>query len=405
MISSKKSILPVALLIGVAGSVAAAEKQQLPGVTRDEIRIGNIMPYSGPASSWGVLGKTEAAYFDKINAEGGINGRKIKFISYDDSYSPPKTVEQARKLVEDDDVLLIFSSLGTATNGAIQKYMNTSRVPLLFVVSGANRFNDPTNSPWVMPILPSYEGEGRIYAKYLLQNQRNSKIAILYQNDDFGRDVVNGFKGALNGEIPIVADKSFNVSDATVDSQIVALKDSGADVLLNVGSPKFVAQAIRKVAEIGWKPLYLLNSSSSSIGGVLKPAGQENSVGILSAAFIKDQTDPIWHDDPGYREWLAFMETYYPDGDRTNGSTVSAQIFAQVLVQLLRQCGDDLSRANVMRQAANLRNLQLGMLLPGITINTGPDDFAGLNQMRMRRFTGKHWEPFGPLISGLAGKS
>ncbi len=398
-------MLPVILLTSLAANLVMAEKRHDPGVTEGEIKIGNIMPYSGPASSWGIIGKTEAAYFSKINAEGGVNGRKIKFISYDDAYSPSKTVEQARKLVESDEVLLIFSSLGSATNGAIQKYMNARQVPLLFLVSGAARFNDPTNFPWVMPILPSYEGEGRIYAKYLLQNQPNGKIAILYQNDDFGKDVVKGFKDELNGRLPVVAEKPYDVADTTIDSQIVALKASGADVLLNVSSPKFAAQAIKKVAEVGWKPVYLLNSSSSSIGGVLKPAGLKNSVGILSAAFIKDQTDPIWHDDPGYREWLAFMETYYPDGDRANASTVSAQIFAQALVHLLRQCGDDLSRENIMRQAANLKNLQLGMLLPGITIDTGPGDYAPLKQMRMRRFTGEHWEPFGPVISGAAGRS
>nr|WP_229165641.1 ABC transporter substrate-binding protein [Bradyrhizobium altum] len=393
------------VLVGLIANVVKAEEKHFPGVTKDEIKIGNIMPYSGPASSWGVIGEAEAAYFEKINAEGGIHGRKIKFISYDDGYSPPKTVEQARRLVEDDEVLLIFSSLGTATNGAIQRYMNTRKVPLLFVVSGATRFNDPANSPWVMPILPSYEGEGRIYARYLLQNQRSSKIAILYQNDDFGKDVVKGFKDGLNGKIPIVAEKSFDISDTTVDSQIVALKSSGADVLLNIASPKFAAQTIRKVNEIGWKPVYLLNSSASSIGGVLQPAGLENSIGILSAAYMKDQTDPIWHNDADYREWLAFVQGFYPDGDRANVSTVSAQIFAQTLVHVLQQCGDDLSRENVMRQATNLRNLQLGMLLPGITINTEPGDFAALNQMRMRRFTGQHWQPFGPVISGAAGKS
>ncbi|MCC8953263.1 ABC transporter substrate-binding protein [Bradyrhizobium sp. Pear77] len=395
----------VMVLVGLIANVVKAEEKHFPGVTKDEIKIGNIMPYSGPASSWGVIGEAEAAYFEKINAEGGIHGRKIKFISYDDGYSPPKTVEQARRLVEDDEVLLIFSSLGTATNGAIQRYMNTRKVPLLFVVSGATRFNDPANSPWVMPILPSYEGEGRIYARYLLQNQRSSKIAILYQNDDFGKDVVKGFKDGLNGKIPIVAEKSFDISDTTVDSQIVALKSSGADVLLNIASPKFAAQTIRKVNEIGWKPVYLLNSSASSIGGVLQPAGLENSIGILSAAYMKDQTDPIWHNDADYREWLAFVQGFYPDGDRANVSTVSAQIFAQTLVHVLQQCGDDLSRENVMRQATNLRNLQLGMLLPGITINTEPGDFAALNQMRMRRFTGQHWQPFGPVISGAAGKS
>ena len=290
------------LLVWLAGSIArpaVAESPVLPGVTDREIRIGNIMPYSGPASAWGVIGTTEAAYFNKINAEGGINGRKIRFISYDDAYSPQKTVEQARRLIEADDVLLIFSSLGTASNGAIQEYMNNRKVPLLFLMSGASRFNDPANYPWIMPILPSFEGEGRIYARYLLQNHPNGKIGILYQNDDFGKDVVKGFKEVLNGRMQIVAEKSYDLRDPTADSQIVSLRFSGADVFLNVSSPKFAAQAIRKVAELGWNPVHILNNSSSTIGGVLKPAGLSNATGILSAAFIKDQTDPIWYGDEG----------------------------------------------------------------------------------------------------------
>jgi len=391
------------LLVWLAGSIArpaVAESPVLPGVTDREIRIGNIMPYSGPASAWGVIGTTEAAYFNKINAEGGINGRKIRFISYDDAYSPQKTVEQARRLVEADDVLLIFSSLGTASNGAIQEYMNNRKVPLLFLMSGASRFNDPANYRWIMPILPSFEGEGRIYARYLLQSHPNGKIGILYQNDDFGKDVVKGFKEVLNGRMQIVAEKSYDLRDPTADSQIVSLRFSGADVFLNVSSPKFAAQAIRKVAELGWNPVHILNNSSSTIGGVLKPAGLSNATGILSAAFIKDQTDPIWYGDEGYREWLAFMEKDYPEGDRTNGLSVSAHLIAQTLVHVLRQCGDDLSRENVMRQATGIQKLQLGMLLPGITIDTADGDYAPLEQMQMRRFTGQHWEPFGPVLSG-----
>ena len=391
------------LLVWLAGSIArpaVAESPVLPGVTDREIRIGNIMPYSGPASAWGVIGTTEAAYFNKINAEGGINGRKIRFISYDDAYSPQKTVEQARRLVEADDVLLIFSSLGTASNGAIQEYMNNRKVPLLFLMSGASRFNDPANYRWIMPILPSFEGEGRIYARYLLQSHPNGKIGILYQNDDFGKDVVKGFKEVLNGRMQIVAEKSYDLRDPTADSQIVSLRFSGADVFLNVSSPKFAAQAIRKVAELGWNPVHILNNSSSTIGGVLKPAGLSNATGILSAAFIKDQTDPIWYGDEGYREWLAFMEKDYPEGDRTNGLSVSAHLIAQTLVHVLRQCGNDLSRENVLRQATGIQKLQLGMLLPGITIDTADGDYAPLEQMQMRRFTGQHWEPFGPVLSG-----
>jgi branched-chain amino acid transport system substrate-binding protein len=389
-------------MASIIAQSAIAGSPRSPGVTDGEIRIGNIMPYSGPASAWGVMGTTEAAYFNKINAEGGINGRKIRFVSYDDAYSPQKTVEQARRLVEGDEVLLIFSSLGTASNGAIQEYMNSQRVPLLFLMSGASRFNNPAQYPWIMPFLPSFEGEGRIYAKYLLQNHPNGKIGILYQNDDFGKDVVKGFKEELNGRMQIVAEKSYDLRDPTADSQIVSLKTAGADVFLNVSSPKFAAQAIRKVAELGWTPLHILNNSSSTIGGVLKPAGLTNAKGIVSAAFIKDQTDPIWHGDEGYREWLAFMDKHYPEGDKANGLTVTAHLLAQTLVRVLQQCGDNLSRENVIRQATNIRNLELGMLLPGITIDTGPGDQAPLEQMQMRRFSGQHWEPFGPVISGQA---
>lgn len=404
MLSHKYLILSAVLVIaGITSS--GAQKKYDPGVTDIEIKIGNTMPYSGPASAWGVLGKTEAAYFNKVNAEGGINGRKINFISYDDAYSPPKTVEQARKLVENDEVLLIFSSVGTASIAAIQKYMNAKRVPLLFALSGATRFNDPKNFPWVLPMLPSYQGEGRIYAKYVLQNHPGGKVAILYQNDDYGKDIAKGLKAGLVGKMSVVAEMPYELQDTTVDSQIITLRASGADILLNVTSPKFAAQAIRKMAEIGWKPVHLLNGVSTSIGSVLKPAGLENSVGILSAGVFKDQTDPMWRDDPGYQEWASFMEKYYPDGDRTNAQTVSAHMFAQLLVQVLKQCGNDLSRQNIMREAANLKNAQFGMLLPGITISTAPDDYAPLKEMRMRRFTGEHWEPIGPVINGAADGS
>jgi branched-chain amino acid transport system substrate-binding protein len=390
----------IGLLIGLFSNASLADEKSSLAAADREIRIGNMMPYSGPASALSIIGKTQAAYFNKVNADGGIGGRKIRFITYDDAYNPAKTVEQARRLVEDDQVLLIFGSIGTATNGAIQKYMNDRQVPLLFVVSGAARFNDPAGSPWVMPILPSFEGEGRIYAKYLLQARSSGKIAILYQNDDYGREIVKGFKDALGDKLPVVAEKSYNVVDTTVDSQIVSLKASGADILLNVSTPKFAAQSIRRVAEIDWKPLHLLNNLSSTIGSVLKPAGLENSTGIISAGFIKDQTDESLRDDAGYREWAAFMDTYYPDGDRANGQTVSGYVFSQILVHVLKLCGDDLSRENVIKHAAAIRDLQLGMLLPGIAINTSPDVYTPLNQMRMRRFTGKNWESFGPVMSG-----
>jgi branched-chain amino acid transport system substrate-binding protein len=384
-------------------SPAGAQTKYDPGASDTEIKIGSIMPYSGPASAYGVIGRTESAYFNKINAEGGINGRKIRFISYDDGYSPPKTVEQARKLIESDEVLLIFNSLGTASNTAIQKYMNVKKVPQLFVASGAAKWNDPKHFPWTMGFQPSYELEGRIYAKYLLQNHPNGRIAILYQNDDYGKDYVKGLEDGLNGRMPIVAQAPYEVSDTTIDTQLVTLKASGADVFYDVTTPKFAAQAIRKAAELGWKPVHLLNSVSANIGAVLKPAGFDNSQDVLSASSGKDQTDPAWHNDNGYKEWAAFIDKYYPNADRTNGYVVAGYTVAQALVQVLKQCGDDLTRGNVMKQAANLKNLELGMLLPGITVNTGPDDYAPLKQMRMRRFSGEHWEMFGPIIVAEGG--
>jgi len=388
----------------IVGLAALATKSHAgnkydPGASDTEIKIGNIMPYSGPASAWGVVGRTETAYFEKVNAEGGINGRKITFISYDDGYSPPKTVEQARKLVESDGVLLIFNSLGTPTNTAIQKYLNNRKVPQLFVATGAAKWNDPKHFPWTMGLQASYEQEGQIYARYLLSNHPSGKIGILYQNDDYGKDYVKGIKDGLTGRIPIVAELPYETQDSTVDSHIVSLKASGADVFYNVTSPKFAAQAIRKAAEVGWRPVHLLNSVSGSIGAVLKPAGLENSKGILSAASVKDQTDPIWFNDPGYKAWASFLDKYYPSADRTNSYVVGGYNAAQALVHVLKQCGDDLTRENVMRQAASLKDLELDMLLPGITVNTGPNDYAPIKQMQMRRFTGEHWELFGPIIT------
>ena len=399
---TRRSLLGSSLLgiAAITAKPASAQNRYDPGASDSEIKIGNIMPYSGPASAWGVVGRTEAVYFDKINDAGGINGRKITFISYDDAYSPPKTVEQARKLVESDGVLLIFNSLGTPSNTAIQKYLNARKVPQLFVATGAAKWNDPQHFPWTMGFQASYELEGRIYSRYLLDNYPSGRIGILYQNDDYGKDYVKGLKDGLDGRMPIIAALPYETADPTVDSQIVSLKASGADVLYNVTSPKFAAQAIRKAAEIGWNPVHLLNSVSASIGAVLKPAGLENAKGILSAASVKDQTDPIWHDDPGYKAWAGFLDKYYPAADRTNSYIVGGYTVAQALVAVLRQCGDDLRRENVMRQAANLKDLELDMLLPGIKVNTGPNDYAPIKQMQMRRFTGLHWELFGPIING-----
>jgi branched-chain amino acid transport system substrate-binding protein len=396
-----------ALGLALGLTPALAQKKYDPGASDTEIKIGNINPYSGPASAYGLIGKTIAAYFKKVNADGGINGRKINFITYDDAYSPPKAVEQARKLVESDEVLFIFQSLGTPSNTAIQKYMNAKKVPQLFVATGATKWGDPKNFPWTMGWQPPYQAEGRIYAKYLLEKYPNAKIGILYQNDDYGKDYVKGMKDALGAKAAtmIVAEQPYETSDPTVDSQIVNLKASGADVFFNVTTPKFAAQAIKKAAEIGWKPLHLLNNVSQSVGGVLKPAGIENSKGILSTYYLKDATDPAWKDDPGYKDWLAFMDKHFLDGDKTSSFTVYGYTVAQTLVQVLKQCGDDLTRENVMRQAANLKNLELGMLLPGIKINTSPTDFYPIKQMQMQEFTGERWKSIGPVMSGDIGGS
>jgi branched-chain amino acid transport system substrate-binding protein len=398
--------LTAAIILGAlawAANGVSAQKNYGPGASDTEIKIGNIMPYSGPASAYGVIGKTEAAYFNKINAQGGINGRKINFISYDDAYSPPKTVEQARKLIESDEVLLIFNSLGTPTNTAIRKELNAKKVPQLFVATGATKWNDPKEFPWTMGWQPSYQAEGRIYAQYLIDNHPQAKVGILYQNDDYGKDYVKGFKEGAHGKLQILAEVPYETTDPTIDSQIVSLKASGADVFFDVTIPKFAAQAIKKTAEVNWQPLHLLNNVSSSVGGVLKPAGLEHAKAILSTIYGKDPTDPTWKDDPGFKDWVAFMDQYYPEGDKTNSFTVYGYSAAQTLVAVLKLCGDDLTRANVMRVAANLHDLALPMLLPGITINTSPTDFAPIKQMQMVRFTGERWQLFGPVMSGGPG--
>ena len=388
----------------MAATAANAQKKYGPGASDTEIRIGNIMPYSGPASSYGVIGKTEAAYFNKINAEGGINGRKITFISYDDAYSPPKAIEQARKLVEGDEVLLIFQPLGTPSNSAIQKYMNAKKVPQLFVATGATKWGDPKDFPWTMGWQPNYQSEGRIYAKYILDHYPNGKIAVFWQNDDAGRDQVKGLRDGLGDKANmIIADKSYEVSDPTIDSQIVALHDSGADIFFSWAAPKGSAQAIRKVGELGWKPRFFLANVSTSVAGVLKPAGLENAKDIISTAYLKDPTDPAWKDDPGVKTWRAFMEKYYPDGDKTNSNNVYGYAVAQTMVQVLRQCGDDLTRENIMKQAANLKNFSTEMMLPGIKINTGPDDFFPIEQMQLMKFDGEAWRLFGDVITGEVG--
>jgi ABC-type branched-subunit amino acid transport system substrate-binding protein len=398
------SVALCVIAVGSSTSPAGAQKKYDPGASDTEIRIGNIMPYSGPASAYGTIGKAQAAYFRMINEHGGINGRKINFISYDDGYSPPKTVEQARKLVEGDEVLLIFQSLGTAPNSAIQKYMNARKVPQIFVATGATKWGDPKNFPWTMGFQPNYQSEGRIYAKYILDKHPAGKIAVLFQNDDYGKDVLKGVRDGLGDKnAMIVAEMPYEPADPTVDSQIVRLKASGADIFINITTPKFAAQAIKKVAELGWKPLHILNNVSASIGSVLRPAGFENARGIITTTYLKDPTDPALAKDPGLMAWTAFMDKYYPEGDKTNSSNVSAHATAALLVQVLKQCGDNLTRENVMRQAANLKDVELEMLMPGIKVNTSPKDYFPLEELQMRRFSGERWESFGPIMSGEIG--
>ena len=391
--------------IAATSSGALAQKKYDAGASDTEIKIGSIMPYSGPASAYGIIGKTQAAYFNKINAEGGINGRKINFISYDDSYSPPKAVEQARKLVEGDEVLLIFNSLGTPSNSAIQKYMNAKKVPQLFVATGATKWNDPQNFPWTMGWQPNYQSEGRIYAKFLMKEKPDAKIGILYQNDDFGKDLLKGLKDGLGAKAAsmIIAEEPYETSVPTVDSQIVALKSKGADVFVSITTPKFGAQSVKKVAELGWKPLFILNNVASSTGSVIKPAGFENAQGVISATYGKDPTDPQWKDDPGVKNFDAFLAKYFPEGNRADSSVVFGYSSAQTMVHVLKAAGDDLTRANIMKQAASIKDLQLEMGLPGIKLNTSATDFAPIEQLQMMRFKGERWEMFGPIISGEVG--
>jgi branched-chain amino acid transport system substrate-binding protein len=388
--------------LALLGGLAYAAGQYGPGASDTEIKIGNTMPYSGPASAYGIIGKTDAAYFAMINEQGGINGRKINFISRDDSYSPPKTVELVRQLVEQDQVLFLFNTLGTPPNTAIQGYLNDNKVPQLFIATGADKWNDPKHFHWTMPWFPNYGIEARIYAAYILKNMPNAKIAILYQNDDFGKDYVNGLKAGLGDKAGamVVATQSYETSDPTVDSQIVALQGSGADVLLTAATPKFAAQAIRKVFDIGWKPTHLLSSVSNSVGGVFKPAGLEKSVGIISTTYYKDPTDPQWQNTPEYKDWLAFMNSRGLSANITDSQAVVGYSYAQTMVIVLKMCGDNLTRENVMAQAASLNNVTLPMLLPGITLNTSADNYQPMKQMQLEKFDGTTWKLFGDIISG-----
>jgi len=390
--------LALILALGLALPMAALAAD--PGVTATEIKIGHTNPYSGGASAYGTIGKAIAAYFKKVNDEGGVNGRKINFISYDDGYSPPKTVEMARKLVESDQVLLLFNTLGTPPNSAIHKYMNEEKVPHLFVATGATKWGDPKNFPWTMGFQPNYQVEGKIYAQYILKNIPNAKVGILYQNDDYGKDYLKGFKDGL-GETAkklIVMEQSYEATDATIDSQIVNLKNSGANVFFNITIPKFATQAIKKSHDIGWKPTHFLNNVSSSVSAVLKVAGIEASKGLITVLYTKDPTDPQWKNDQGFKDWLAWMKKYYPEGNVEDGFNVYGYSVAQTMVQVLKQCGNDLSRANVMKQAASLKDFSLPMLLPGIKINTGPNDFYPIEQEQLAKFDGERWALFGEIF-------
>ncbi|EKS34162.1 MAG: branched-chain amino acid ABC transporter substrate-binding protein [Bradyrhizobiaceae bacterium] len=399
------AVSAVAALAMTSGH-ALAQKKYDTGATDTEIKIGNIMPYSGPASAYGVIGKMEEAYFKMINDQGGINGRKITFITYDDGYSPPKAVEQARKLVESDEVLLIFGPLGTPSNSAIQKYLNAKKVPQLFVATGATKFGEPKEFPWTMGWQPAYQSESRVYAKHLLATKPDAKIAILYQNDDFGKDMLKGLKDGLGAKASqIIAEDSYEVSEPTIDSHIIKLKASGADVFVSFTTPKFAAQAIKKVAELGWKPMYIQSNVGASVGSVLKPAGFENAQGILSAAYAKDGADPQWDNDEGMKKFYAFLAKYAPDMNKADGSVVYGYGQAQTLVQVLKQAGDNLTRENIMKQAANLKDFVPDTLLPGVKINTSPTDFYPIDQLQIMQFKGEKYELQGPIITGGMGGS
>ena len=401
--SKRAAVLAVAT---GASLVAIAAGAQETGVTDSTIRIGLVQPFSGPASAYSQIAKTDQAYVEMLNDNGGVCGRKIELIAYDDGYSPPKTVEQTRKLVESDEVMFIFNGLGTPTNSAIQKYMNARKVPQLFVATGASKFGDPENFPWIMGWQPNYVDEGKIYAAYIRENHPDGKIGILYQNDDYGKDYVNGLKAGLGDKASmIVAEQPYETSDPTVDSQIINLKASGADIFINVGTPKFAAQAIKKAHEIGWKPTQFLNSVSNSVGAVLKPAGLEASRGIISAAYLKDPQDPQWENDEGLKKWHAFMDKYYPDGDKTSNFTIYGYGVTQTLENVLRASCDDLTRAGIMKAAASIDNLELDVSLPGINVNTGPSDFYPLQSMQLERFNGERFELFGEIIDGASASN
>src|SRR5438876_2072610 len=397
---TRRTIVALALVAALGPLLFAGPAgAQWPGVTPTEIKIGNTNPYSGPASAYGTIGKALAAYFKKVNDEGGINSRKINFVTLDDGYSPPKTVEMVRRLVEQDQVAFVFQTLGTPTNSAIHKYLNEQKVPHLFVATGATKWGDPRNFPWTMGFQPNYQTEGRVYAAHVLKHKPDAKIGILYQNDDYGKDYLKGFEDGL-GEAAkklIVLKQSYEVTDPTIDSQIVNLKQSGANVFFNITIPMFAVQGIKKSHDIGWKPLHFLNNVSSSLGTVLKPAGLDASKGLITALYMKEITDPQWKNDKGFLDWVAFMKKYYPEGALDDQSNAFGYNVAVLMAQVLKQCGNDLSRANIMKQAASIKNLELPLLLPGIKVNTGPEDHAPIEQEQLAKFDGERWVLFGEL--------
>jgi branched-chain amino acid transport system substrate-binding protein len=401
------ALVTATAVITLTSGAAFAQKKYDTGASDTEIKIGNIMPYSGPASAYGIIGKTEEAYFKMINDKGGINGRKINFVTYDDGYSPPKAVEQVRKLVESDEVLLTFQVLGTPGNAAVQKYLNLKKVPQLFAATGASRFTDPKNFPWTMGFNPNYFVEGRIYGQYILKNHPNAKIGVLYQNDDLGKDYLNGIKAGLGDKAAtmIVAEASYEVSDPTVDSQILKIKDAGADLFFSASTPKQAAQAIKKIAELNWHPVHILDINATSVGAVMKPAGLEASKGVISVNYGKDPLDPTWKNDAGMKKYLDFMAKYYPDGDATSLFNTYGYSTTQLLVHVLKACGDNLTRENVMKQATSLKDVVLDLSLPGMSINTSPTDYRVNKQLQMERFNGERWELFGPILedTGAAG--
>jgi branched-chain amino acid transport system substrate-binding protein len=397
--SSYTTGLAALVAVTLASTGVLAQKQYDAGASDGEIKVGNMGPYSGPNSAASSITKAMTAYFKKINAEGGINGRKINFVSYDDAYSPPKAVEQVRKLVESDEVLVVFGTMGTAVNTSIQRYLNQKQIPQLFVIAGATKFNDPKNFPWTMSWQPSYQTEARIYAQYILKETPNAKIAVLYQNDDYGKDYLKGLKDGLGDKASmIVAEASYETTEPTIDSQIVKLKASGADVFFNFATPKFAAQAIKKIGEVDWKPLHFLNNVSASIGAVIKPAGVEHAQGIISAAFMKDVTDARWKDDPGVKKFDEFLKQYMPEGDRKDAYIMYGYNTAQTMAAVLKNAGDNLTRENVMKQAANMKDVEVDGVLAGVKINTTPANYSPVSQLQLMRIKGDAWELFGPVL-------